>query len=675
MKLIFLLGMALFCLPSVAQQNFSPEKLWELNRLGGGDLSPDKNNILYSLSSYDVLANKGNADLYVYNLEQKKSTQITKTPSSEFEAKWTKNGEIVFLALESGSGNVQLWKINTSGGDLKLMSNINGGIDGYVLSPQEDKIVLLRSVKTEKTIQDIHPDLPLANARIENDLMYRHWNHWEDEFKTHLFLHDFSNSKVSNNGIDLLEGEAFDGVVPPFSGSEGVVFSGNGNKVYYTSKKLGGKEFATSTNSDVYEYSIESGNTINYTADGKGYDNSPAIHPNNIKFSWLRMERNGFEADRNVIHLKDLSSGKIISVNLSIDLTVSDFQWEADGESIIFSAPYRGVQQLFSHDLKSNVTTQLTTGRKNVVHYSLAEKEIVLGMQSMLDPTDLFVYNRKKKDITQITFVNAEEMKNITKPTIEERWIKNSEGKDMLTWVLFPPNFDANKKYPTLLYCQGGPQSMVSQFFSYRWNLMLMASQGYIIVAPNRTGLPGFGQEWNDDISKDWGGQPMRDYLTAIDEVSKETYVDKDKRGAVGASYGGYSIYYLAGIHENRFKTFIAHCGLFNLESWYGTTEELFFANWDIGGPYWDPKNKYLYEKNSPHKMVNKWTTPLLVIHGGMDFRVPEGEGMQAFQAAQLMGLKSRYLYFPTEGHWIQKPQNGMLWQREFFKWLAEDLK
>ena len=673
MKLIILLGMAFVCLPFISQENFSPEKLWELNRLGGGDLSPDKKNILFSLSSYDVAANSGSSDLYVYNFEQKKSIQLTNTPFSEFEAKWTKDGDIIFLSTETES--VQMWKMTAFGSNKKQMSNINGGVDGYVLSPGEDKVILLRSVKTEKTIHEIHPDLPKANARIENDLMYRHWNRWEDEFKTHLFLHDLSNSAVIAKGIDLLEGEPFDGLVPPFSGSEGITFSNDGKNVYYTSKKLVGKEFATSTNSDIYEYNIANKTTSNYTADGKGYDNSPVISPNTIKFSWLRMERNGFESDKNIIHLKDFNSGKIMPIKLSMDLTVSDFQWEEDGKSIVFSAPFRGVQQLFSHDLKTNKTTQLTTGKKNVVHYSLCEKVIVLGMQSMLDPTDLYLFNRKKKTIEQITFVNEEEMKSITKPTIEERWIKNSEGTDMLTWVLFPPNFDPKKKYPTLLYCQGGPQSMVSQFFSYRWNLMLMASQGYIIVAPNRTGLPGFGQEWNDAISKDWGGQPMRDYLTAIDEVSKETYVDNDKLGAVGASYGGYSIYYLAGIHENRFKTFIAHCGLFNLESWYGTTEELFFANLDIGGPYWDPKNKDLYENNSPHKMVNKWTTPLLVIHGGMDFRVPEGEGMQAFQAAQLKGLKSRYLYFPTEGHWIQKPQNGMLWQREFFKWLAEDLK
>lgn len=673
MKILILLGIGLFCTTLSAQELFTPEKLWQLNRLGGGDLSPDKKNILYTLTRYDMSANKGNTDLYVYNFEQKKSIQLTNTPFSEFEAKWTPKGEIIFLSGESGS--VQLWKMTASGNGKTQFSNLSNDVEGYVLSPAEDKIILLQAVKTEKTIQDIHPDLPLANARIENDLLYRHWNQWDDEFKTHLYLHAISDNKVAISGTDLLNGEHFDGVVPPFGGSEGVVFSMDGKHVYYTSKKLKGKEFATSTNSDIYRYEIATGQTTNISSDGLGYDNTPIVSPNGIKLTWLRMARNGFEADKNVIQSLDLATGKNTPINLNMDLTVQEFAWEEDGKSIVFIAPFRGVDQLFSHDLKSGKTTQLTTEKRNVVHFSLCDKIIVLSLQSMLEPTDLYAFDRKTKTVSPLTQVNTEELKNIAKPTMEERWIKTSDGKEMLTWVVFPPNFDPAKKYPTLLYCQGGPQSMVSQFFSYRWNLMLMASQGYIVVAPNRRGLPGFGQEWNDAISKDWGGQPMRDYLSAIDEVSKESYVDKDRRGAVGASYGGFSVYYLAGIHEKRFKTFIAHCGLFNLESWYGTTEELFFANWDIGGPYWEPENKDLYAKNSPHKMVKNWDTPILVIHGGMDFRVPEGEGMQAFQAAQLMGLKSRYLYFPTEGHWVQKPQNGMLWQREFFKWLAEDLK
>jgi dipeptidyl aminopeptidase/acylaminoacyl peptidase len=672
MKILLLLGIGLFSLPFLAQEIFSPEKLWKLNRIAGGELSPNNKSVLYSSTSYKMSENKGNTDLYLFDLAQKTSLQLTSTSFSEFEAKWLNNGEIIFLSAESGS--VQLWKINLDG-EKKQVSNLDNDVEGYVLSPKNDKIVLLQSVKTQQTLNDIYPDLPKANARIENDLMYRHWNQWDDEFKTHLFLHELLDDEVLLEGKDILKGEAYDGVVPPFSGSESVTFSSDGNFVYYSTKKMLGKEFAQSTNSDIFEFDITSGKTKNLTEGMVGYDNSASSSPDGSKLAWLSMARNGFESDKNTIYIFDFKKGNQQKVDLKMDLTVSDFQWDKDGKSIFFSAPYRGIQQLFSHDLAKGTTSQLTEGKMNVVSYSLNEEIIVLGLQSMLAPTDLYSFNRKTKNLQNLTNANINELKNIALPKMEERWIKTSDGKDMLTWVLLPPNFDETKKYPTLLYCQGGPQSMVSQFFSYRWNLMLMASQGYIVVAPNRRGLPGFGQEWNDAISKDWGGQPMKDYLSAIDEVSKETFVDKDRIGAVGASYGGYSVYYLAGIHENRFKTFIAHDGLFNLESWYGTTEELFFANWDIGGPYWDPKNKELYEKNSPHKLVNNWNTPILVIQGGMDFRVPESEGMQAFQAAQLMGLKSRYLYFPTEGHWVQKPQNGLLWQREFFNWLAEDLK
>jgi dipeptidyl aminopeptidase/acylaminoacyl peptidase len=672
MKILILLGIGLFSLPILAQELFSPEKLWELNRISGGIISPDKKSILYSSTSYKMEDNKGNTDLYLFILDQNKSIQLTNTPFSEFEATWMKNGDIVFLSAESGS--IQLWQMELTG-TKKQISKLENDIEGYVLSPQEDKIVILQSVKTQQTLNAIYPDLPKANARIENDLLYRHWNQWEDEYKTHLFLHDLGSGEVVSAGKDLLKGEPYDGVLPPFSGSESVTFSGDGNFVYYSTKKMLGKKFAQSTNSDIYEFDIATGLTRNFTDGMMGYDNSASFSPDGTKMAWLSMASNGFESDKNNIYIFDFKKGAKQFVDLKMDLTVSDFQWDTDGKSIVFSAPYRGIQQLFVYDLSKGTTSQLTEGKMNVVSYSVNKENMILGLQSMLAPTDLYLFNRKTKELKNLTNANKSNLKNISLPKMEERWIKTSDGKEMLTWVLLPPNFDKTKKYPTLLYCQGGPQSMVSQFFSYRWNLMLMASQGYIVVAPNRRGLPGFGQEWNDAISKDWGGQPMRDYLTAIDEVSKESYVDKEKIGAVGASYGGYSVYFLAGIHENRFKTFVAHCGLFNLESWYGTTEELFFANWDIGGPYWDPKNKELYEKNSPHKLVKNWDTPILVIHGGMDFRVPESEGMQAFQAAQLMGLKSRYLYFPTEGHWVQKPQNGLLWQREFFKWLAEDLK
>jgi dipeptidyl aminopeptidase/acylaminoacyl peptidase len=386
------------------------------------------------------------------------------------------------------------------------------------------------------------------------------------------------------------------------------------------------------------------------------------------------MPRNGFEADKNDIIIRGLD-GKDINLTAQVDQTVGSYVWHPNGKFIYFISPTKGTEQIFEIDLKTKKIRQVTSGQHDYVSLSIFGESIYTGRQSMVAPTDLFMVPIKKGTITQLTTANAEILSTITLPKVEEKWITTTDGKQMLVWVVLPPNFDQDKQYPSLLYCQGGPQSMVSQFFSYRWNLALMASQGYVIVAPNRRGLPGFGQDWNDVISQDWGGQAMKDYLSAADEAFKLPYIDRNRMGAVGASYGGYSVYMLAGIHENRFKTFISHCGLFNLESWYGTTEELFFANWDHKGPYWKTENKENYTKNSPHNYVQNWNTPMLVIHGGMDFRVPESEGMQAFQAAQLLGLRSKYLHFPTEGHWVQSPQNGLLWQREFFEWLNTDLK
>lgn len=656
----------------MAQNTFSPEKLWELNRLGGGDLSPNGKYILYTLTSYQLDKNKGNSEIYIYDLELGISRNLTKSKESEFEVKWTKDNEITFLS--SIQDEVQLFKLSPTSSTITQLSNIKGGIGGYVISPSENRICTLQEVKVKKTTLDIHPDLPEAEARIENDLMYRHWNQWNDEFSTHLFIYDFDKTGVIGSGFDALDGTSFEGIVPPFSGSETIGFSQDGKYLFYSAKKKLGKEFALTTNSDIYRFDVESKQTENFTAANQGYDTGFKLSPSGNQAAWLSMKRDGFESDKNILKIFDFSTKTEKSINLSLDITINDFSWENDN-SILMVVPYKGINQLFSLEISKNKLSQLTTGKRNVVHFSPGDKEIYLALQSMIEPTDLYTLNRKKGDIEQLTAVNEEVLKGIDLPKITERWVTTSDNQKMLTWVILPPNFDATKKYPTLLYCQGGPQSMVSQFFSYRWNMMLMASQGYIVVAPNRRGLPGFGQKWNDQISKDWGGQPIRDYLSAIDEVSKESFVDKDKLGAVGASYGGYSVYFLAGNHENRFKTFISHCGLFNLESWYGTTEELFFANWDIGGPYWEEKNKQLYVDNSPHKFVKNWNTPILVMHGGMDFRVPEEQGMQAFQAAQLLGLKSRYLYFPKEGHWVQKPQNGVLWQREFFKWLDEDLK
>lgn len=656
-----------------SQNTLTPESLLNFKRLSGGKIAPDGKKILFELRTMDMVTNSGNTDLYLLDIASGKYEPIAKTAFSEMDACWGENNTIWYLSTEKDG--VQLWKMNQDGSNKKQMTTNLGDIEGFKLAPDESKVILIRSVQVKETLKQKYKDLPMANARVEDDLMYRHWNQWSDETKKHLFLHAIKNDKLENTGTDLLENEKYDGVLPPFGGSESIVFTADGKKIIYSCKKKTGKEFALSTNTALYEYTIENKKTVTLTEDYKGYDAHPLVSKTGKYLAWLSMSRDGYEADKNDIILKDLSTGKNRNLTAKEDITVEDFVFSQDEKTIYCLVPTKGTTQIFAIDLKTETVKQLTKGQFDFVSLDAGVTEIVAGRQSMIAPTDLYTIHLKTLKIQQITEVNKEALAKITMPKVEERWVETTDGQKMLVWMVFPPHFDASKKYPTLLYCQGGPQSMVSQFFSYRWNLALMASEGYIVVAPNRRGLPGFGQKWNEAISKDWGGQSIKDYLSAIDYAAKEPYVDASKLGAVGASYGGFSVYYLAGNHEGRFKTFISHCGLFNLESWYGTTEELFFANWDNYGPYWLPENKAYYEKNSPHKFVQNWDTPILVIHGGVDFRVPESEGMQAFQAAQLKGLRSKFLLFPKEGHWVSSPQNSLLWQREFFEWLDHDLK
>jgi dipeptidyl aminopeptidase/acylaminoacyl peptidase len=676
MKVFSILSAFLITLSINAQNVLTPELLWKLNRVSGGTVSPDGNYLLYSQRSFNMTENKGNTDLFVIDLKTTKTKQITQTPFSEMEAQWGKNNTIWFMSTENEG--LQIWTMSTDGSAKKQVSRFAEiELEGFKISPDEKSLVTIQAVKTKQTLQDKYTDLPKANARVEDDLMYRHWDHYNDFMSRHLFIHEITTDAngfaVMPIGVDVLKNELFDGILPPFGGTEQFCYTPDAKKLIYTSKKLKGKEFAQSTNSELYEYSIDTKKTRTLTEGYLGYDNNPSYSSTGI-LAWTSMPRNGFEADKNDIIIRGLD-GKDINLTAQVDQTVGSYVWHPNGKFIYFISPTKGTEQIFEIDLKTKKIRQVTSGQHDYVSLSIFGESIYTGRQSMVAPTDLFMVPIKKGTITQLTTANAEILSTITLPKVEEKWITTTDGKQMLVWVVLPPNFDQDKQYPSLLYCQGGPQSMVSQFFSYRWNLALMASQGYVIVAPNRRGLPGFGQDWNDVISQDWGGQAMKDYLSAADEAFKLPYIDRNRMGAVGASYGGYSVYMLAGIHENRFKTFISHCGLFNLESWYGTTEELFFANWDHKGPYWKTENKENYTKNSPHNYVQNWNTPMLVIHGGMDFRVPESEGMQAFQAAQLLGLRSKYLHFPTEGHWVQSPQNGLLWQREFFEWLNTDLK
>lgn len=652
----------------------TPQKLWELGRVGLDAVSPDGNTFVYGVSRYDIKANSGNRDLYLMNIKSGAINQLTDLAGGEYGAHFVNGG----IAFNHGG---QLHWIGTDGKGLKALTNVDGGISGakaYAMTDGSLKILFSKSFKTADTPAEMYPDLPEAEFRVMDDLMYRHWDSWDDFESMQVCISSYDGSPVKSFK-NLLEGSSFDSPVPPFGGSESYTLSPDGKYVVYETKMLNGKDFAEQTNSDLFLVDLSSGNSSNISEGMEGYDKNPQFSPDGSKIAWLSMATNGYESDVNDLIVLDLKTKEkkhvLKSSGLYDKYTINSFAWEDEDEFIV-GIPYMGSNQIFEVEAEGNSWEfeKISKGDHNHNHFEIAKGGLLVARQDMNNATEIYFIKDNGK-AKQLTHINDEIYASIGKSKVEKRMIKTSDGKDMLTWVIYPPNFDPAKKYPTLLYCQGGPQSMVSQFYSFRWNFQLMAAQGYIVVAPNRRGLPGFGREWNEKISKDWGGQPMRDYLAAIDAVAKEPYVDNDNLGCVGASYGGYSVYMLAGIHEGRFKSFISHCGLFDLESWYLSTEEMFFANYDLGGPFWEEANAESFSSFDPKDYVQNWNTPMLVIHGGKDFRVPENQGMEAFQAAKLMGVPARFLYFPNEGHWILSPQNGLVWHDQFFGWLDQWLK
>lgn len=671
---IFVAIALLFLSPSALGQDkiMTPETLWEFGRVGGVNVSPDGSAILFGITYYDIEKNSGLTDLYTLPVSGGNPVNITDSKISEFGAAWRPDGEIIgFLSSESGS--VQLWEMNPDGSDRKQVSDIDGGISGFSYAPDMNNIFFIKSVEILDDVQDVHPDLPKANARIIDDLMYRHWDRWTGSSFSHVFIAEYEDGKLGEY-TDIMEDEKYHSPLKPFGGIGQIAWSPAGDKLIYTSKKLYGKEYTVSTNSDLYLYDIKMKKTKNLTAFNKGYDKNAVFSHDGKKIAWESMETPGFESDKNRIMVMDLESGEYKDYSRDFDQSSSGFVWSQDDDKIYFISGTNATYQLYELDLASQNIRQLTEGRHNYHSLNLAGDKLVASQMTMSMPTEVFLIDPQSGEQKQISFVNKHILDGLKLADIEERWVKTTDGKDMLVWVIYPPNFDADKEYPALLYCQGGPQSAVSQFFSYRWNFQMMAANDYIIVAPNRRGLPTFGREWNDQISRDYGGQNMMDYFSAIDALKEEPFIDEDRLGAVGASYGGFSVYWLAGNHDGRFSAFISHCGMFNLESWYGTTEELFFANHDIGGAYWEDPKPHSYSF-SPHKFVGNWDTPILVVHGEKDFRIPYTQGMEAFNAAQLQGIPSRFLVFPEENHWVLTPQNGILWQREFFKWLDKWLK
>ncbi len=665
-----------------AQTRLTPELLWKMGRISEEDISPDGSTVMFGVTYYDLAANKGNRDIWTLRLklpgDKGKNaikagtmTQITQTPESEYNAVWRPDGlKIGYLSAKSGE--MQLWEINPDGTGPAQVSTVEGGISNFAYSPDGKHVSFTCDVKLDQTVNELYPDLPLAKARLTDDLMYRHWNAWHDFSYSHVFIAPYENGKVGDP-LDIMAGERFDCPIPPMGGGEQIAWSTDGKTIAYTSKKKIGKEFAVSTNSDVYLYNLATRATTSLAETNPGYDQDPVYSPDGKYIAWTSMERDGFESDRKRIFLFNTADGTSAELLKDKNRSADNVTWANDSKSIYFTSDIKGTVQVFNIEVPTGKVRQITDGQHNFNSIHVANGVLVGELCSMAYPTELYTVDPNTGSIGMLTTLNTELLKGVEWGEVKPRTIKTTDGKDMLAWVIYPPNFDPNKKYPTLLYCQGGPQSAVSQFFSYRWNFQLMAANDYIVIAPNRRGLPGFGQEWNDQISGDWGGQPIKDYLSATDDIKKEPYVDAARIGAVGASYGGYSVYFLAGNHQKRFKTFISHCGLFNLESWYTSTEEMFFANWDMKGAYYDNPQPKSYAAASPHNYVQKWDSPILVIHGEKDFRVPVTEGMQAFGAAKMRGLKSRFLYFPEEGHWVQGPQNGVVWHRVFFEWLKEN--
>lgn len=654
----------------------TPEALWAMGRIGGMNVSPDGKKVVYTVAYYSVPENKSNREVFVMNADGSDNKQITKTGFAENEAVWIKGGtKIAFLCNESGSS--QLWEMNPDGTDRKRLSDYDKDIEGFAFSPDEKKVLFISQVKTVNSTADKYPDLDKATGVIITDLMYKHWDEWVTTVP-HPFVADFDGESISNP-VDVMEGELFESPMKPFGGIEQLAWNTTSDKIAYTSRKKTGKEYAISTNSDIYVYDLNTKQTTNITEENKGYDTDPTYSPDGKSIAWLSMERDGYEADQNRLMVMNLETGEKTFVSKDFDSNVDSYCWSADCERIYFTGVWHGESQVYQIDLANgNKITPLTEGMYDYASVALLGDKLIAQRHSMSMGDEIYSIDLTgDHTVTQLTFENKHIYDQLTMGKVEERWMKTTDGKQMLTWVIYPPQFDPNKKYPTLLFCEGGPQSPVSQFWSYRWNFQIMAANDYIIVAPNRRGLPGFGLEWNEAVSGDYGGQCMKDYFTAIDEVAKEPYVNKDRLGCVGASFGGFSVYWLAGHHDKRFKVFIAHDGIFNMEMQYLETEEMWFANWDMGGAYWEKQNATAQRTfaNSPHKFVDKWDTPILCIHGEKDYRILANQGMAAFNAAVLRGVPAELLIYPDENHWVLKPQNGVLWQRTFFEWLNMWLK
>lgn len=682
----------------------TPEALWAMGRIGTAQASPDGKHIIYQVGYYSVKQNKGHQVIYIMDSDGKNNKMLTKSAKSETDAVWIKGGQKIAFLCDG-----QIWEMNPDGSGRKQLTNDKTGIDGFKFSPDEKYVILIKQIPYHGIIKEKPEDLPLTTGRVITDMNYRHWDEYVESIP-HPYLAEVTSNGIGE-GTDIMKGEPYECPVKPFGGAEQLAWSTDSKTIAYTSRKKTGINYAISTDTDIYLYNIESKQTVNICKpanykepeinmtksmknqavnseenlkNNPGYDVNPKFSPNGQYVAWLSMARNGYESDRNRLCVYNLKTGEKTYTTESFDSNVDDFCWSADSKTLYFLGIWHGCENIYQTNLKGNVM-QLTDGWNDYGSVQMLNngKKLLAERHSMSQASELYIVTPGKKEKTakveQITFENKHLYDQMTFGKIQQRWTKTTDGKDMMYWIILPAHFDATKKYPTLLFCEGGPQSPVSQFWSYRWNMQIMAANGYVVIAPNRRGLPGFGSEWNEEISGDWTGQCMNDYLSAIDDACKNLpFVDKDRLGAVGASFGGFSVYYLAGHHNKRFKCFIAHDGAFNLESMYTDTEEAWFSNWEYDDAFWNKdmtENAKRTYANSPHKFVDKWDTPILCIHGEKDYRINANQGMGAFNAARMRGIPAELLLFPDENHWVLKPQNGVLWQRTFFNWLDRWLK
>lgn len=657
----------------ITSDRMTPEILWSFGRVSDPQVSPDKKTILFGITYFSVDQNKSNRELYTIGTDGQNLQRITTTRFSENQATWSPDGtKILFMSSESGS--MQVWEMTPDGSNKKQITNIENGISGYKLSPDASKILWAADVIPEHPYAKLYEGLPKTTGKIYDDLMYRHWDTWVSSY-SHVFFADLTSGPVTK-GTDILLNEPYECPMAPWGGMEQVNWSPDGKVIAYNCRKKKGLQYAISTNSDIYLYSLETGKTVNISEGMMGYDMSPTYSPDGTKIAWQSMERDGYEADKNRLFIYDVASGTKKDYTADFDQNADVVVW-GDNSTIWMISDVKATDEIYKVNIADGAIKRITDGQHDYTGVVPAGDRLIATKMSMSMPVEIFSVDPSTGQDTQITYTNKETLEKLALGKVSKRWIKTTDNKDMLAWVIYPSNFDSTRKYPTLLFCAGGPQSTVSQFWSYRWNFQIMAANDYIIIAPNRRGLPGFGKEWLEQISGDYGGQNMKDYLSAIDDIAKEPYVDKEKLGCVGASYGGFSVYWLAGHHEKRFKAFIAHDGMFNLEAQYLETEEMWFVNWDLGGAFWEKDNKVAQRSyaNSPHRFVQNWDTPILCIHGELDYRIVATQGMQAFNAAVLRGVPAQLLYFPDENHWVLKPQNGILWQRTYFNWLDKWLK